>query len=988
MTAIKDILERFDMTVGSGLVFTDRLEDAANNSELLALHQASQFEAKAVYFRRFEERGMSMPQIYIYDEDFSDEQLTDIHRKLWSSGVVPLFYVITRSQIKIFSCVKSSDKKQKRYELPLVESISLLSDAIENYNYEKYSARLFDNGTFWEKDESLLDYKQGPYQKLLEGLLNAKKHLEQKKHLTQLTNNKTISKLLIMCVLVKYLEEKQDHNGTKLLEIYRDFYGQFQDAAEFTDILRKGLCVPFFEKLSSKFNGKVFELDDDEKVELNNANLEYVAAIFDAKIDGNQYVLWELYSFNHLPIELISGIYEAFLSKEGVKRKDVVYTPPYLVNFLIDECMPLEKAEELFHDHNFKVLDPACGSGIFLVSALKRMIQWAAVVHYKKTGQITYPDAGIVKAIIRNNIFGVDIEQEATLITIFSLCIALCDKLSPMEIWNNLRFDNLSETNVIEDSFFNFFNQTPKESFDLVIGNPPFNPSSGSNRQYAQILSEKYNIKPSYTIPGSNLAIVFWDKAILLCKPGRNCCLILPSGAWLYNNNSYEYRNAFLKAYQLRTVIDFTNLSEVLFHGSANVAVCAAIASNNLPTSKNSILHAVIKRTLVAEQRQFFEIDHYDFHNVPYAVATQNPYVWKANLLGGLRILSLINRLKSLRTLEEYLIIRKKQNGWYFGDGYKISHKENEKEEWLIAKNFIKANWITGHRTILTDTFTEKGCETSIERAIYFESPRTKSKKIYAPPHILIKKNLGEGNLPILFSEEYLCFKDSIVGIYSPQEDIKILTNVYERLIRSAIINRFIAITTSPKAGISFSPSVLINDDIMNLPYPEDETDLQLGQSEKIVLDDALNYFIKSGQSSKLSPLNEVVSDTDLEEFGTVFCNTLNPIYQKGDNKWFTAKYAEVNGMIVSKFYFGKYSPLFPYEKDIWDNDAIEKLERMIYDKKRRHVRMNRVLKAYLHEDGYDVLVLIKPNKLRYWLKSVALRDADETFSDLKRAGF
>ncbi|MEZ4904065.1 MAG: N-6 DNA methylase [Spirosomataceae bacterium] len=431
--------------------------------------------------------------------------------------------------------------------MPLVDEIPFLSDAIEKYNYEKYSARLFDNGTFWEKDESLLDYKQGPYQKLLEGLLNAKKYLEQKKQLTQLTNNKTISKLLIMCVLVKYLEEKQDHNGTKLLEIYRDFYGQFQYAAEFTDILRKGLCVPFFEKLSSKFNGKVFELTNDEKIELKNANLEYVAAIFDANIDGNQYVLWELYSFNHLPIELISGIYEAFLSKEGVKPKDIVYTPPYLVNFLIDECMPLEKAEELFQDYNFKVLDPACGSGICLVSALKRMIQWAAIVHYKKTGQITYPDADVVRAIIRNNIFGVDTEQEATLITVFSLCIALCDKLSPMEIWDNLRFDNLSETNIVEDNFFNFFNKTSKQSFDLVIGNPPFNPRIGNNKQYAQFLSKEYNIQPIYPIHDANLAVIFWDKAIMLCKPGRNCCLILPSGAWLYNN-SYEYRISFFES--------------------------------------------------------------------------------------------------------------------------------------------------------------------------------------------------------------------------------------------------------------------------------------------------------------------------------------------------------------------------------------------------------------------------------------------------------
>ncbi|MEZ4904066.1 MAG: hypothetical protein R2822_21125 [Spirosomataceae bacterium] len=418
------------------------------------------------------------------------------------------------------------------------------------------------------------------------------------------------------------------------------------------------------------------------------------------------------------------------------------------------------------------------------------------------------------------------------------------------------------------------------------------------------------------------------------------------------------------------------------------MAVCAAIASNNLPTPKSSILHAVIKRTLVAEQRQFFEIDHYDFHTVSYSAATQNPYVWKANLLGGGRISRLINRLQNLRSLGEYLDEKKENEGWEFGEGYIIRHDGTKSENELEALGYRKAPWITGKTSIITKSFKENGTITTyneLERFFYRASEE--NKNIFSPPHLLIKENLGQEQIPMLFSDEYLCFKDKIIGIHSPN-DAESLKKIYTVLSANGKTNRFFTITTSGQAGITMSSSVLLKKDIFNLPYPEDDTDLELSNSEKIVRDDVLNYFIKSGQSSKLSPLNEVVSDTDLEEFGTVFCNTLNPIYQKGDNQWFTAKYAEVGGMIISKFYFGKYSPLFHYEKDTWDNDAIEKLERMIYDKKRRHVRMNRVLKAYLHEDGYDVLVLIKPNKLRYWLKSVALRDADETFSDLKRAGF
>ena len=178
-----------------------------------------------------------------------------------------------------------------------------------------------------------------------------------------------------------------------------------------------------------------------------------------------------------------------------------------------------------------------------------------------------------------------------------------------------------------------------------------------------------YAIKPSYPIHDDNLALLFWDIAIKLCKPQKSICLILPSGAWLYNNNTLEYRKHFLQTYDVKKVIDFTHLSDVLFHGSANVAVCTTIAQNQQP-SKENLLHITIKRSNVAEKRAYFEIDHYDFHKVNYDTALNNQFVWKANLLGiGNRLLRLINRLYNLRSLEEYLEEKKKNNGWKFGEG-------------------------------------------------------------------------------------------------------------------------------------------------------------------------------------------------------------------------------------------------------------------------------------------------------------------------------
>lgn len=973
----------------SGLVFTSSF--VTNNPvEILALDEAKKFGASAVYFRRFPDSDLSVPQVYIYERDFSDDDIVDTHRKLWSSGVVPLFYIVTDTQVKIFSCTKKASENSKNHKLIIspLDTIVLATSLQKSLEYHKYSARLFDNGTFWEQERNkeLLDIKNTPYEILLDGLIRARKRLEQQREEIGISDS-TISKLLIMGVLVKYLEEKQDANGHKLLEIYRDFYNQFPNSVEFTDILRNRQCVAFLEKLSGKFNGKIFYLNDSEKAEISSANLNYVADFFDSTLARGirtlKFINWKLYSFNYLPIELISGLYEAFLNN---KRSDIVYTPPFLVNFLIDECMPIQKANEYFKDEIFKVLDPSCGSGIFLVSALKRMVQWKAVLNYQKTGKIEYPDVETIKQIIRNNIFGVDIEHEATLITIFSLSIALCDKLTPMQIWDDLRFDDLSQTNIQKDNFFGFFNTVEKASFDLVIGNPPFNPPEKvKNSEYYAQLKKDYQTESSFPIQDQNLALLFWDRAVLLCKPKRDICLILPSGTWLYNNNTLDYRAHFLQSFDVNKIIDFTHLSDTLFHGSANVAVCAVKAINQLP-SKDNLLHVTVKRTNVSEKRKFFELDHYDYHTVNYETALNNSFVWKANLLGGKRLLRLIDRLSKLPILRSFLISKRKK-GWDFGEGYIIGHDGAKSHAELIERDYKYAEWITNKSTVVSDDFNEKGIQKiEIESETIFQWPRMKTKKIFSPPHILIKENLGKENIPIAFVDEYLCFQNEVVGIHAPEEDYGALLGLYRTFLKQNRTYRFYLLSISSRAGINKSNSPLYMKDIMELPYPEDKTDLELSKSEEIVRDDVLSYYIKSNQGSNNSPLNQTSKSNAISEYAEIFCNTLNPIYANEKMRWELDGIAEIEetlSVVIFRYGSTRATPVIDTSQL-----SFKMLSQLVYKQHGSNVRITRVFRAYLHQDGYDLLVLVKPNLMRYWLKFISLRDADETFADLKRAGF
>ena len=148
-----------------------------------------------------------------------------------------------------------------------------------------------------------------------------------------------------------------------------------------------------------------------------------------------------------------------------------------------------------------------------------------------------------------------------------------------------------------------------------------------------------------------------------------------------------------------------------------------------------------------------------------------------------------------------------------------------------------------------------------------------------------------------------------------------------------------------------------------------------------------LDYYIKSNASSTTSPLNQDPSEPQLQEYGQLFCDVLNPIYEQKESKmkWFIRGYNTEGSLTMYVFCYG--TPKNDILPSIFDK-GLKGIESLIYNQTQRNVLVNRVLREYLNIEGYDVLILIKPKFLRYWLKSIALRDADETFSDLKISGF
>jgi methylase of polypeptide subunit release factors len=948
---------------GSGVLLTDNFEsldkDITTPEVLFALETAKKFDADAVYFRYFDDGRGAIPQIYIYDNtsDSLTEKRRDIHIKIWSGCQVPMYIIINKSEAMVYD---AREKAEEDKENTAVDTIKFAGEAIK-----KFSALDLDDGLFWEEEYNKKHFQYGKsvYRDLISGLKKVYKDFQNDSGL----DNHVALKLLVQCLLIKYLEEREEENvsGYFAEKYFQNSFG----CKNFCEVIRTGKLLELLDQLSIDFNGKIFEWDKERETtarkKIKRAEVNRLAEYLDGKIKNDSYVLWRLYSFSHLPVELISSVYEELLTNSEVTSKDIVYTPEMIVSTLIDECMPLKSPQK-----DFKVIDVSCGSGIFLVKAYKRIIQWWRYERWKETGRLEKPPLKKLKELLIDNIYGVDINEDAIRLTVFSLALAMLDEVDLIpRLWRELKFPVLSEKTIKTQNFFEYITQNPLNDFDLVIGNPPFNLQSQngkepSRKKYFSDQENECGYKSEIKIPDENPALHFLTKAITLLKPGAMLCLIQPSGPILYQKD-VSFKQAMFSKYNLLQIIDFTKLADALW-GKANVATAAVFLQNSLP-DQNDVVHIVANKTFSNVNKLFLEFDHYDFHLVNKDAVINNPYVWKANLLGGGRIANLLERLSSSRKLGDF-IKQKTKYGWIKGEGF------------IENKNGITVDYITNKKFLPTEALDEDGIDyTKIHRCEIRKFQRKTNEQIFLSPHLLIRKILGTPKLIAELAKQDLVFKSDIFGIHAPKKDKDELNKLCAFIKTNSSLLRFYILATSSKVKVLRATS-LYDEDILNIPYPEKLSDIKSSKTENLFIEDLLQYSFSS-DSEKI-----LVSDavkTDIVKFYQIFCKTLNSVYETGNKSFRLYKILDCGKYYAVHFEYTKekYKP-----EIIVENNLEEYIKEIIptEKKKGKSSHIQRILKAY----GKDRIILAKPKQLRYWLPSIALRDADEAFADYVKARY
>lgn len=933
-------LSKLNMENNSSLVLAK--DNPSDSYMKFHLEESVPYSPDAIYFKQFKDKP-SIPQIYIYDytklEHINNEDITSLHKRLWNSCKVPLLFIITKTEIKIFNCYEKPtlDQYGEVIDITPLETIELASTVVEEF--QQFNANQFDTGNFWESRYALnFKHNQTAYESLLKELDSLRKSLL----VNSVLKKRTAESLLIKSILLKYLEERDVFE--------QGYWSKFKVGANsLIDLFDDNNAITeLFKDLSIHFNGGVFYFTDDELAEIQNNDLSEFKLFLQGNKSGKYLHLWKLYSFQDLPVELISNIYELFLSN----KQGVVYTPPILVNFIVDEVLPLDTSN---YSNEYKIFDPACGSGIFLVSAFNRLIQL-----WRKENEWAKPSLKTLKQILKDNIFGIDIEEESVQLTIFSLALTLCDALSPEVIWNNLKFDNLEVTgNIAKKDFFEVIEDVRVHNkFNLIIGNPPFIERLTSKA--AKEVNKKF--LNDRRLPQNQLAYLFLECSPILLKKSGLFALIQPSGL-LYNYQTDEYKKLLFSNYALRQVIDFSGVKNLFT--TANVVISVLFFQNVKPKiDKDKTLHITLRQTKIVREKLYFEINHYDMHWLKYHEVIHNQYVWKNNLLGGGRTKQVVNRFKGYRTLKKFLS-SKENDGWIYQEGF-------------IAGKVHSADFITNKPLLPASAFVEDGIN---RNKIYLEKNekfhRVRDSRIYQPPHILIKEQISKKGIFVEYFDEYMTFKNTIIGLHAPRKDAKELKKLEETLKENSLQASFYILTTSGRVGIYKATSTLLVD-IENIPYPEDKNELKLSHSESIVVNDTMEYMFDLVKGNKDIKVLENASRSDINNFQDEYCNSLNSIY-KNFNKY---KIFETESFYVVSFYYGEKPNELNF--DFTSDDQLEgSLKKLVY-RLEENIFIKKILRLYFK----NIVIFIKVKQLRFWLKSIALRDADETLLDLVKMGY
>jgi len=998
-------------------------------SESIVFEQVSKFGVDSIYFNT-DENGNSFPAVFLKKVKTFDaetlQSIADTHKKIWNFKKVLFLYVYSDTEIRIYNCsekplIKTQENFDYEKELQTIEiKTYTFSDKkqLEELN-NLFSRIAIDSGIVWTVEEAQfirdkINLQRRVDKYLVESLVNTAQQLEQ-----QGLEINFIHKIILRSLFLLYLEDRKATD--------KDFYSKIKKGAEYYfDILDDvNATYDLYQKLEEYFNGNVFTIEDNE-----NIKVEQLQLIKKCFISGNDntpqaklFEDWRLFDFSIIQIELLSEIYENFLFKTDPdlkKRTGTYYTPPALVEFILNEKLPISKTEK---NYNVKVLDPSCGSGIFLVESFKRLVK-----RYENANNIEkLTDYATLVKLLEENIFGIELHPQAIKIAAFSLYLALVDKLDPKNLWQDKNhqlpylINNPEENNPLKQGYNLYLRDTISDlskddklkDFKLIVGNPPFgkiltvkNDKNGEHinlRDYCK----KEKLAKEMVLPFLHKATKF--------APNGEIALIFNTKVLTNTRGTYRsFRKWLFNKCYVEKVFNFSilrnkskNLGGKLF-GDATGPISIVYYQKEQPEKPSATIAYYAPKTFIKTNViDGLCIDSSDLKYLPREECQKpDTKIWKIAMWGGMNDWELINRVSEKFNTSIGEFLENNKDNYHFGSGLHSPTIEQIKEN----KTFIP-NKVINLRKVQR-FYTPKSAAVPSQK-VY----RSINQNIFNPPYLLVKE--GQKNKEFCASLiDYKSYHTGAFSISSIDKQNDFILKLWCSLINSSFAKYYLSLTSASwgierervqsnetltlpmptninkkiilKLEQKFDELIkLIQDDFDYIKTKPTECEINriilkdlflLSDSERWAIDDLINYSIDLFENKEKSKALYPALPNQPIDYAEIVCSELNDFLNKED--------LFVNATIYD---INRYSPLMmiklTHEKAKGEiyfspekvDSELKKIDERLWKENAPNIYFRKKLNYSFGDDIY----IIRPNQRRFWSQSMASEDASELILEM-----
>lgn len=328
-----------------------------------------------------------------------------------------------------------------------------------------------------------------------------------------------------------------------------------------------------FKEYNKVYNSGLFEIGKDNDCDTIEIDGDIIKKLIKRLYEPEDESFY--YDFDKISADILGQVYEQYLSillkqeksgksklKDGhahKKEQGIYYTPTYIVDYIVKNTLGETLKDKKVDATKIKVLDPACGSGSFLIKAfdyLNDTISAEERLHHRLDSQGMH---SVKTEIIKNNLYGVDLDIKAVEIAKLSLLLKASEKYRklPEEIDEHVKHGN----SLVDDKALaglnafvwnERFNKIMKDGrFDIVMGNPPW----GSKIEDG---FEGY-YKNRYTSTNRELEshLMFMELCVNLTKDEGYIGLIIPN-TWMYLFSTEPIREKILTETKIISIVELT----------------------------------------------------------------------------------------------------------------------------------------------------------------------------------------------------------------------------------------------------------------------------------------------------------------------------------------------------------------------------------------------------------------------------------------------